>query len=486
MSEARTGQTDAAGQGKLASGFWLVIAHAAATLGLAVSLALSVARGGGSVVGCPDDGGCGRVLASSYSLFLGVPVACYGVVYYTAALSLLAVAARSWWGLRLLVGLAGVGVAASLMLLAVQGLLVKAWCPLCLTSAMATVLLAVSAVSLFQFRRTPPGSVATYVASSTAWIGVAWAMLLLIQRSVTNGDDVVLARFDGTDLTLKQMREDRPEELEAIDESAYAARRRWALDKMLGIAMEHEARKRGMGRDKLYELEVEEKIAPKLAEAEAAGRAVEPAKRREFVQQLKDDARHERLSTWSTELLGQHRSRLLIQPPYGARVALEYERAHVLGPADAPVTLAVFGDYQCPICMQLDRLLRGLRKEYPGRVRIAYFTFPLEQHELAVRAGAAVERAAGAGTSKLAEVHEALVDAGGSGLTAAKLTELESGLPADPQAERKVGASRMYAKSLGLNGAPEVFVNGRRLLGVDPTDERACLDLLRAAVERSR
>ncbi len=476
------------GQGKLASGFWLIIAHAAATLGLTVSLALSVARGGGSVVGCPDDGGCARVLASHFALFLGVPVACYGVMYYAGALALLAVAGRTVWGPRLLVGMSAVGVAASLVLLGIQGFLIKAWCPLCLTSATATIVLTAASISLLQFRQTPPGSVATFLASGCAWLGVAWAMLVLIQRSVPSGDDVVLARFDGVDLTLKQMRDERPEELEQIDEAGYAARRRWALDKMLGIAMEHEARKRAIGRDTLFEMEVEQKVMADeglAAKLEQAEKIVDPKARAEAVTQLKQEARHDRMGAWSAELLGQHKSRLLIEPPYGAKVMLEYERAHIFGPVDAPVTLAVFGDYQCPICMELDRLLGELRRQYPTRVRVAYFTYPLEQHELAVRAGTIVERAANGGLVKAEAAHEALVKLRAE-LSEAKLAALEDGLPTDGQAERRVGASRMYAKSLGLNGAPEVFVNGRRLLGIDPTDERACMDLLRAAVERSR
>src|SRR5262249_35409256 len=49
------------------------------------------------------------------------------------------------------------------------------------------------------------------------------------------------------------------------------------------------------------------------------------------------------------------------------------------GPANAPVTLAVFSDFQCPYCKEVAKTLQqNLVKTYPDQVRLVFKDFPLE------------------------------------------------------------------------------------------------------------
>lgn len=63
-----------------------------------------------------------------------------------------------------------------------------------------------------------------------------------------------------------------------------------------------------------------------------------------------------------------------------------------LGRADAPITIVVFSDYECPYCRKFhDEVLPGLKKEYieKGIVRLIHKDLPLPFHaqaELAARA----------------------------------------------------------------------------------------------------
>ncbi|MEP6740864.1 MAG: thioredoxin domain-containing protein, partial [bacterium] len=50
---------------------------------------------------------------------------------------------------------------------------------------------------------------------------------------------------------------------------------------------------------------------------------------------------------------------------------------HTLGPADAPVTLEEFGDFQCPPCGMLHPVLKTMEKEFGPRLRIIFREFPL-------------------------------------------------------------------------------------------------------------
>src|SRR5207237_5519936 len=64
---------------------------------------------------------------------------------------------------------------------------------------------------------------------------------------------------------------------------------------------------------------------------------------------------------------------------------------HVLGPADAPVTLEEFGDFQCPPCGKLSEPINQLQKQY--NLRVIYREFPLPNHAHAKEAAFAAEAA---------------------------------------------------------------------------------------------
>jgi Thioredoxin len=67
----------------------------------------------------------------------------------------------------------------------------------------------------------------------------------------------------------------------------------------------------------------------------------------------------------------------------------------VLGPAEAPVTIMVFSDFQCPFCGRFAQMLRKsvLSQENPD-VRIVFREFPLQMHAWALPAAKAAVCAA--------------------------------------------------------------------------------------------
>ena len=71
---------------------------------------------------------------------------------------------------------------------------------------------------------------------------------------------------------------------------------------------------------------------------------------------------------------------------------------HNLGPSHAAVTLVEYGDFECPNCKQAAPALKLLLERFPGRVRIVWRHFPLEEvHPHALGAALAAEVAAGQG-----------------------------------------------------------------------------------------
>jgi protein-disulfide isomerase len=85
---------------------------------------------------------------------------------------------------------------------------------------------------------------------------------------------------------------------------------------------------------------------------------------------------------------------------------------HVAGPADAPLELIMYGDFQCPYCTAAQSIVRRVRTRLDGRLRFAFRHLPLhEVHPDAQRAAEAVEAAAAQG--KFWEMHDALYANGG-------------------------------------------------------------------------
>ena len=70
---------------------------------------------------------------------------------------------------------------------------------------------------------------------------------------------------------------------------------------------------------------------------------------------------------------------------------------HTMGPANAPVRILEFSDFQCPYCARLQPTLQAIRAKYPDRVAVVYRHFPLADHPHAMQAALASECAAAQG-----------------------------------------------------------------------------------------
>ena len=84
------------------------------------------------------------------------------------------------------------------------------------------------------------------------------------------------------------------------------------------------------------------------------------------------------------------------------------DRGHAAGPANAPVTIVVFSDYQCPACAFLAASLKQIRLTHPDDVRLVYVNTPLSDRDKDALAIQAVEAADLQG--KFWEMHDLLFE----------------------------------------------------------------------------
>ena len=153
----------------------------------------------------------------------------------------------------------------------------------------------------------------------------------------------------------------------------------------------------------------------------------------------------------------------------------------VLGNPDAPVTIILFGDYECPYC---ERAFSGaeakIRDTYvaDGRVKMVFRDFPLDFHEAATPAAEAAQCAGAQGNYW--EYHDALFK------SQADLATLNYGaLAAELGLDRtsftscvtertfkdEVQADLAAGQALGVKGTPATFINGTLVPGAYPFED---------------
>jgi protein-disulfide isomerase len=182
-------------------------------------------------------------------------------------------------------------------------------------------------------------------------------------------------------------------------------------------------------------------------------------------------------------------------PPPEPRVYEIETKGHPsLGPADAPIEIVEFSDYQCPFCYRWHvEVYKELLAAYPGKIRFVYRNFPLSFHQ---NAFASAEAALCAGDQNAYwEFHDVLFDnqavlnnETGTVLDQATYNQFarELGLNVgifeecmtSHKYEQTIRDDMNYANSLppdtngeaAVGGTPTFFVNGYRLGGAYPIE----------------
>jgi len=292
-----------------------------------------------------------------------------------------------------------------------------------------------------------------------------------------------VAEVNGTPISMGELEMMLASELGQLEQQ-----RRWLLEN--GVQelvnrklLEAEAKTRNINVDELLKIEIEDKAtAVSDQEAEAfyqMNRARINRPKTQVMPQIKVVLAKQKQARLRDELLTSLRTK------FEARVLLEPVRAEIpddtapsKGPADSPVTIVEFSDFQCPYCRHVVPALQQVLKTYPQQVRLVYRQFPLDFHSNAQKAAEASLCAQDQG--KFWEMHDAMF-ANQQALApdqlkakAAEITlntaQFNKCLDSDKYAA-KVRQDRALGTAVGVNGTPALFVNGRLLSGAVPFDE---------------
>lgn len=150
------------------------------------------------------------------------------------------------------------------------------------------------------------------------------------------------------------------------------------------------------------------------------------------------------------------------------------------GPANAPVTIQIFSDFECPFCGRVNPTIEQIVERFGNQVRLVWRNYPLPFHQNAMPAHeAAMEVFAQGGSAKFWQFHDKLFE-NQRALTRANLEQYaeqlggidmgrfrraldnnthKAGIEADMAAVQESGARI---------GTPSFFINGRLLQGAQP------------------
>jgi protein-disulfide isomerase/predicted transcriptional regulator len=263
--------------------------------------------------------------------------------------------------------------------------------------------------------------------------------------------------------------------------------RRNALENMLRQrAFDEKAKAKGLSREELVNKEIAEKI-PEPSDEEMRAlyeRAKAGGQQLPAFEQVKPDIsrfiKNQKGQGAFAEYYEQLKKEMNIEvllPPYEPPKVAVQATGPAKGPANAPVTIVEFSDFECPYCVRAEPTVKSVLEKYPGKIRLVYRDYPLPMHPKAPKAAEAAHCADDQG--KYWEMHDALFAAGAKldvpdlkaharevGLDGAKFDRcLDSGEKA-----KVVEGHRKAGDEAGVSGTPAFFINGRPLSGAQPLE----------------
>jgi protein-disulfide isomerase len=266
-----------------------------------------------------------------------------------------------------------------------------------------------------------------------------------------------------------------------LSQALYDARRAALDDVVATKLLDVEAKAQHVDQATLVEKEITAKIPP-VTEADVdfwyqnnRGR-VQGAPLDQVKAPIRSYLTQERMQTVRQQYLETLKAktavRVTLDPP---RQAVAAGTSPARGPANAPIELIEFSDFQCPFCMRANPAVQQVLTTYGDRIHFVYRHYPLPNHPNARPAAEASACAAEQGQfwpyhdrlftdqSRLGEP-DLKQHAAALGLDSTKFNAC-----VDTRKFKSVVDADMRAgEEAGVNGTPAFFINGRMLSGAQP------------------
>jgi protein-disulfide isomerase len=281
----------------------------------------------------------------------------------------------------------------------------------------------------------------------------------------------VVAEVDGVKLTRAEFEQKYPVRLFQARNTYYDAERKAVEEFIDEYLLARQAKKENLTVAELLEKHVNSRLAKDPSEEALrvyyeGVDTTEPfeAVRDKIIEHLKQRRIAKNKTAYMQALRSEAKIALRMTPP---RAQVSMQDTPVRGDKSSPVMLVEYADYECPYCQQILPALTKLRGDYAGKVAFAYKDVPLPNHPNAQKAAEATHCSWAQG--KYWEFHDLLNSK--KQLDIASLKNFARELKLDTTAFDKcldsgekaavVKSHLAEAQSLGVQGTPSFFINGR-------------------------
>jgi protein-disulfide isomerase len=235
--------------------------------------------------------------------------------------------------------------------------------------------------------------------------------------------------------------------------------------------------------------DLEMRILDTLINDEAKAAGIEPTDfiAREITNKLKEFSDEERFAltdALQSRLFAKYKVNILYKQPSPLIETISVDDDPAQGPADAPVTVVMFSDFQCSACSATHPVLKKAMAAYPGKIRFVVRDLPLTNiHENAFNAALAVGAANAQG--KFFEYGELLYQRQNAlDVASLKAYAAEMGLNVkqfdiDFSSEKiaaEVRKDMADADQYRISSTPTIFINGIRVRRLSESGFRSAIE----------
>lgn len=312
-------------------------------------------------------------------------------------------------------------------------------------------------------------------------LGLA-GMAFPADRPTSKDTSPIVAVVNGRSVRQAEVDERAGSQVYELEQKLYLLRKQATDDIIANILLESEAKNQGKTTTELINAAASTAPAPDPAEVnrefsqnrEALKHLGETAGRYRVLLDIDANQRTEAVRHYVSDLRARATVETFIQEPRrDLQLAPTLAR---LGSKDAPVSLVVFLDYDCPFCKRLESFFTDVLSQpaLASQVDLVIKQFPLPIHPTARHAALASACAAQQGKFEpyhtrllaLADHSDAAMSklAGESGLDSRVL----AGCMKSSQAQQQVDADIADAQKLGVDATPTIFLNGTKVESSDP------------------
>ena len=289
-----------------------------------------------------------------------------------------------------------------------------------------------------------------------------------------------IAKIGDESISLADYKKEASASIVAAEIKVYEAKKQ-ALDKLVtDKILEAEAKKAGLEVEDFLKQEIESKTVPPTdGEIEAfynQNRAQMPQPLEQMKAQLADYLTNEKRRNAFGAFIEDLKKNAGVEtylPPY--RLNVGAASGYRKGPANAPVEIIEFSDFQCPYCSRANTTVEQVVAHYGDKVSVVFRHFPLSFHKEAHLAHQGSECAGEQG--KFWEYHD-LLFANQQALKPADLINYATQLKLNVEAfdgclkngahAGKVDKDLEDGGAVGMNGTPGFYINGIPLIGAVP------------------